>query len=412
MSFDIAVYNKGCKDINQMINSLKAAYLYSDKIRIYDCLFSLEQDEKNLTEKLSKNKKLQKLREEYPSLKRYNISKIEDLTSMIEELEEIAKPYIQGDRFKMLLNSCSYQEFSRLSDEAKQEKYNSLMGELGISKDEFYFESYKLKNNVKIQKYLLECDNVYLHLQNFECYQLDSKLREICSTKYSIDDYRTSIGLIGADFISPDIFPEDVSVSPDVFEERFFDDRGFKIINNPRLISNSESILPSLWVPSSLAEYSFSVLPGFEDATIDEIIDIRKELDKYIVPYRAAMLKMAREIKNIPDTESLQRECMMLYLRDIEPQVASINAAIADNNVIRNIVKSIITNEKTWISMGALATAFVTKGDIANALSVGTALTFGGQSIAKSIMSTLEEKKKIKDNEMFFLYQVGKKLKK
>ena len=56
--------------------------------------------------------------------------------------------------------------------------------------------------------------------------------------------------------------------------------------------------------------------------------------------------------------------------------------------------------------------AVATTGDIANAVSIGAATALAGLSITEGIVSTLEEKKKIKDNEIFFLYEAGQRLKK
>ena len=36
MGFDVAIYNAGCRDGKKVVDSIKAAYLYADKVRVYD----------------------------------------------------------------------------------------------------------------------------------------------------------------------------------------------------------------------------------------------------------------------------------------------------------------------------------------------------------------------------------------
>ena len=78
--------------------------------------------------------------------------------------------------------------------------------------------------------------------------------------------------------------------------------------------------------------------------------------------------------------------------------------------MFKNIAKSVITEKETWVGAGALIAGLATSGDIASAISMGTAVMMGGLSVSKGITKTMEENKKIKENEMYFLYEAGKKL--
>ena len=41
MNFEVAIYNTLCVDEIRVLNSIKAAYLYADKVRVYDHIIPL-----------------------------------------------------------------------------------------------------------------------------------------------------------------------------------------------------------------------------------------------------------------------------------------------------------------------------------------------------------------------------------
>jgi len=329
MKFEVSIYNAGCNDGGKVIDSIKAAYLYADTVRVYDIL--------------------------YPDY-------FEERLIESEQKRQI-KEGIKYDTVGIFVNANSY-----------------------VSCDSFTYVADRMH-------YLRHKKNEF----------------------YSKQQYRTDLKRLGVKLIAPEVDEFNLKRINDIFctyVTKCWNESGYKLFNSNPMGIDLEFLEPAVILSPHLSEYVISSLPGFENATVDEIIDIRKELDKFIIPYRAAILRMTQDIKGVPYTDSFQIECMNLYLREIEPRVAAINAAIDDNNVYKNIAKKVITNKETWASIGALVTAFATQGDIANAVSIGAATVFGGLSITEGIVSTLEEKKKIKDNEMFFLYEVGQRLKK
>ena len=357
MGFDIAIYNGYSGDGNKVINSVKAAYLYADEVRVYDNLIPIGF---NVDE-----------------IKKYN-----------EEEKEYSIKYQVNDPY--------YLEVYELEDDGKIQKISDLNSK---KYKEFLLLHGKYISRMEDRSYINECERIDLW-------------RKKANSSYSALTYQEKMSKLGVKFILPanESRPDRNSLYELALQLPlvFMEDSGFKVLNQEPY--NIETIVTSMLTPSALAEYTISTLPGFEEASIDEIKDIRRELDKYIIPYRAAMLNMAQTIKDIPDTESLQRECVTVYLREIEPKVHAINAAIKDNNVFMNIARSLITEKETWIAAGALVAGFSTTGDIASAISMGTAVALGGISISKGITETMEELRNIKKNEMYFLYGTTEKL--
>ena len=356
MGFDIAIYNGFTEDVNKVVNSVKAAYLYADKVRVYDHIIPLG----------------------------FNTDEIR-----AESMEE----RVYHDKYRVFDDPSNFgpYEFDANGKLQKIADPLSYKAFLDIHK--------KCTNILEDRSYINLCENL-------ECRRKNN------SSSYSTLIYQKELSRINVELVTPinerRLSPYSLVELSFQFNDKFVEDKGFKILNDHLYKANT--LIPSMWTPTVLSEYSISSLPGFEDATVDEIIDIKKELEKYIIPYRAAMLRIAQDIKEIPGTESFQRECLLLYLSEIEPKVASINAAIIDNNVFKNIAKSFLTEKETWVSIGAMVVALSTSGNIASAISMGAAVAMGGLSMSKGITKTMEERRKIKDNEMYFLYETGNKL--
>ena len=237
-----------------------------------------------------------------------------------------------------------------------------------------------------------------------------NRRREKSFEKYNREIYLRDLTRMGVEFIYPKI-----STDPgitwrqiDSFYNRLTNDSGFKLINSDLGYLNNASIVTRNF-PSYLSEYAITALPSFEEATIDEIIDIKKELEKYIIPYRIAIIEMAQQVREIPDSESLQQECERLYNSLIDGKVQAINEAIRDNNVFKNIASTAATSGTLWAGISTLSLAVAANTEIEKTLA-SIAISLAGYSIVNGLKTTWDNEKKIKHNEMYFLYETGKKL--
>lgn len=356
MDFTISIFNDYFVDGKTVINSLKAAYLYADKVKVYDT----------------------------------------------------ADPKFIG------LDSTARKEFTMHDYAELLEKW---LAWVILLDDDNYFASCSNSDWTSAKRIALQANLDYAKMHSK--YVEPAKMaRWLYERQYYSDSWDKFLNQERIEYITPtiDIRKADEHINHRQFfqfEKDYLIADGFKTINGKTIMSSYQgSKIPSLCIPSYLSDYAISTLPGFEEASFDEIIDIRKELDRYIIPYRAAILKMADEVKEIPYTESSKQECMIIYLRDIQPQIDTINYAIRDNNMFKNIAKNVFADQKTWAGIGALITAFASGGELAEAIGIGAAFALGGTAISKGIVDAVEASKKIKANEMFFLYEAGKKVKK
>ena len=393
-NFEIAIYNGWSEDSTKIINSIKAAYLYADKVRVYDLI-----------------------NHDFTS---------EGVKGIIDLLKEDPQNRETIEKYKQTLNKEL--DIDNRSEDNLDNSYFRIL-DLMYPNMKFYGESlYNVANNVAKNRMIY-------HNYSYVADMIQSGRDEIEQGGYK--EYQKNLEKMHIEIIEPAInrnidsekyLPLEIEGpsnlisllktinTPEIvaplteFRERYTKDSGVKLLNDTTFMDWNRVFTSSMANSPYLSEQVISRLPGFENATVDEIIDIRAELEPYIIPYRGAILKMSEEIKDIPDAESLQEQCKVIYFRDIEPKVAAINAAIEDNNVIKNIAMNLFTEKETWVGISAIAAAVAAKSSLAGLIEIGSAVTIGGLSIARGIKDTLEENKKIKGNELYFLYEMGERL--
>ena len=348
MNFEVAIYNTLCVDEIRVLNSIKAAYLYADKVRVYDFLYPFAFE--SFVQAVEKKSKADG--KEFSDVAREGIAKLRE---------------DKANNRNLLMNDFSSYLYTQMRDV----DWESLID---------YVSSVKSTNK-----------------------------RAALDRLYNEKIYEKELGRLGIDRIIPFVYPllgnADLQIKE--FDERFRNDTGFKLFNNYSKEHQIKDSSPSILAPSYLSEYAISKLPCFEKASVSEIIDIRDELDRYIVPYRTAIVEMAQEIKNIPDSESLRHECAAIYLNKIEPKVLEINAAVHDNNVIKNIAASIMGTQLDWFDIGAMAIVIAKSHNVYETM-LESCIAPLGRAIAGGIKTTLENDERIREeNEMYFLYEAG-----
>ncbi|MDQ4679403.1 hypothetical protein, partial [Stenotrophomonas maltophilia group sp. RNC7] len=86
-------------------------------------------------------------------------------------------------------------------------------------------------------------------------------------------------------------------------------------------------------------------LPSFEFAEVDEILDIRKELERPLLRFRGKTIEYAESIQTLPWDKDFEDECCILYNKEIVPSILEIEEMIEDNNIIKNLGITLLTDE-------------------------------------------------------------------
>lgn len=162
---------------------------------------------------------------------------------------------------------------------------------------------------------------------------------------------------------------------------------------------------------SALAVNLLERLPLFDEAEINEVLDIKRELERPLKRFRSAMIKFSEGIKNASWDEEFSYDAEIIFIREIEPAILDIEDAIKSNNYLANLTRKIIDKPLTLATGSALGIlmsplselpAFVT-----TSLGIGTSASIVAYDAYKEWK---QNNLKAEQNNLFFYYKAKKNL--
>lgn len=160
-----------------------------------------------------------------------------------------------------------------------------------------------------------------------------------------------------------------------------------------------------------LSKEMFSRLPRFDQASIDQIIDIRKELERPLVRFRSAIIGYSREIHTEVWDEDFPFEADLMFRERVEPAILDIEDACKSNNALSALIPSLHgTAEIVGTGIFGLAVAAAT--ELPKLVSVGLGVA-AGTAIAglQARKEYTEKQRQIEGNQLYFYYGAHKRLK-
>lgn len=159
-------------------------------------------------------------------------------------------------------------------------------------------------------------------------------------------------------------------------------------------------------------------LPSFDVASVDEILDIRKELNHALVRFRSKVIAYSENIQVLPWDDDFEHECSTLYYQEIAPAVLEIDELTKENGFLKNLVGKVADDGKFLKSAGGLVIGVAAAGvipSLAQAISTDTAMLAAGGAwattkIAAAYKEYQEKKREIAKKDLYFYYKAGKLL--
>ncbi|MCI9105448.1 MAG: hypothetical protein HFG56_08250 [Lachnospiraceae bacterium] len=159
-------------------------------------------------------------------------------------------------------------------------------------------------------------------------------------------------------------------------------------------------------------------LPSFDVASVDEILDIRKELNHALVRFRSKVIAYSENIQALPWDDDFEHECSTLYYQEIAPAVLEIDELTKENGFLKNLVGKVADDGKFLKSAGGLVIGVAAAGvipSLAQAISTDTAMLAAGGAwattkIAAAYKEYQEKKREIAKKDLYFYYKAGKLL--
>jgi hypothetical protein len=159
-----------------------------------------------------------------------------------------------------------------------------------------------------------------------------------------------------------------------------------------------------------LASNLFSRLPLFDGASVEEIIDIRNELDKPLKRFRAAIIDFSHEVEGAPWEKEFPEEVEQIMRRRIEPAILDIEDAYNSNKPLLHLA-SALTKSVVPAATSAIGLLIGLASQLPSALTASMTLSAGAAAIGLEVRKEWREKNNLVErNQLYFLYKVKKSL--
>jgi hypothetical protein len=150
-------------------------------------------------------------------------------------------------------------------------------------------------------------------------------------------------------------------------------------------------------------------LPLLEDVPIDEIIDIRSELEKPLVRFRSGLIEYSEEIKSAPWDRDFEIEADQLFRKYVGPAIQDISDEIQASSSLAGLLAQRVT-APVLAGGGILITL-----DQLSVLPYHAALALGGLAAGAGILHGAykewqKERLESEKNQMFFYYELSNRL--
>ncbi len=160
-----------------------------------------------------------------------------------------------------------------------------------------------------------------------------------------------------------------------------------------------------------LAGQLLQSLPLFDQATIDEIIDIRRELDKSLVRFRKAMIEFSDDIKSASWDDDFPYDAESVFHKEVRPAILDIEEAVKSNNLLVSLIKK-FADEPLVLPAGSMfSIAISTFASLPQEISASLGI---GIPAAAIVFDAYDEWKKknqtIESNLLYFYYRAQKRL--
>ena len=180
---------------------------------------------------------------------------------------------------------------------------------------------------------------------------------------------------------------------------------------------------------AGIASEILMTLPTLESASVDELLDLKKENQVPLTNFRKAIYDFSNQIGSLPWDKDFQYDCLQLYNTEVVPKIQEINEVMTQTSVLKNLGSRILADEeirkKAGYTIAGLTTVITTSTDvfcliegIKNLLLVGglaaisKEFTTGFLKIAnmynQSRIEVNEKKDVAKKNVMYYYYLASK----
>jgi len=161
----------------------------------------------------------------------------------------------------------------------------------------------------------------------------------------------------------------------------------------------------------ALAGQLLSRLPLFDDASVDEVLDIRSELESPLVSFRGALLRYSDTVQSAPWEAGFPEEAELIFHKEVAPAVQEIESAVAANSFMAKLARRAIDKPVGPAAGSALSILLSKASSLPEALVLGLGLSATAATLVYDAYSEWKaERREVEGNSLYFYYETGRRL--
>ncbi len=125
-----------------------------------------------------------------------------------------------------------------------------------------------------------------------------------------------------------------------------FDENSNKVISSfaENKILDLGNINQEVIVHAGVATNILMILPTLDAASIDEILDFKKEMQVPLINFRKAIYGFSEKVESRPWDKDFQYDCLKIYSTEVAPKVEELNELSSQTSVLKNMGRRVLAD--------------------------------------------------------------------
>jgi hypothetical protein len=149
-------------------------------------------------------------------------------------------------------------------------------------------------------------------------------------------------------------------------------------------------------------------LPLFEQASLSDVLAVRRELEAPLRGFKLAVSSFSREVRSAAWESEFSEEADALFREKIEPEVQRIEEAVSENASLKEFAYRTARHGATPATFGAVIGVASNLPTLAGAAAGG--LPILSAAGVKALLDRRDKLREIEDNQLYFYYRAGERL--
>ena len=180
-----------------------------------------------------------------------------------------------------------------------------------------------------------------------------------------------------------------------------------------------QSILEKRIIPGSASEEKnrqmglvakvFQKVPLFDQASVDQICDIRSDLEQYLARFRSTISEYSETISSAQWSKDFEHEVNQVFIQKVEPAILDIEEQVKSNSYLKRLT-SRFAKKPVAFQLPILTFGVGQHFDFNSIVTVLSSLAPTLVNIADLYIEYKSESQKIMKNNLFFIYELERKV--